>query len=90
MHKYINREVENLKCSQHENIVKVLGTISENGVTKCLVMELCHGSLKNLYDMRRTLPDHEVANITKQVFKGLKFLHGKGILHRYVNCTSIN
>ena len=57
-----------------------------------LVMELAQGSLLNSLK-KETLNNTEIENLVKQIAEGLKYLHGKGIVHRDVkpaNILSVN
>ncbi len=79
----------------HKNVVKCFGhfTIAdaskdEFGVTEtvnshivAIVMELCHGTLKDLLAVK-TLKDYELSRLMKQILEGIDHVHENGIIHR--------
>ncbi len=79
----------------HENLMKVYGTFrfkvqkSKISSDTCfseshghlLVMELCHGNLRDLSRARR-LFEWEILSIVLQIANGLACLHQNNIMHR--------
>ncbi len=76
-------EVSVLLNSDHDNIVKYYGWFSIDNETTGLVMEACHGSLKDVVKKRDFAVD-DVKILVKQILYGLAYIHNNGCIHRYL------
>jgi eukaryotic-like serine/threonine-protein kinase len=73
----------------HPNVVQVFSSGQDHGQFY-LVMELVdHGSLDDLIEQKKKLPEELVLEAGIQVAKGLRAAHGKGLIHRDVKPANI-
>jgi hypothetical protein len=73
----------------HPNVVQVFSSGTDHGQFY-LVMELVdHGSLDDLIEQRKRLPEEQVLEAGVQVAKGLRAAHAKGLIHRDVKPANI-
>lgn len=73
----------------HPNVIQVFSSGTDHGQFY-LVMELVdHGSLDDLIEERKRLPESQVLEAGIQVAKGLRAAHGKGLIHRDVKPANI-
>ncbi len=80
----VKKELYISKQVSHENVVRSLGSFEiVKGECWGLAMELCRGSLDDLARRDRDLGLQEVAALQLQVVRGLRYLHGQQIVHRY-------
>ena len=81
--KSLQSEIDILKSLDHPHIVRVYETFVEPKLCCRLVMELCEGG--ELYDrlsVRDRFDEKTTANIVKQMFKALNYLHENNVVHR--------
>ncbi len=75
------RELYILKAVQiggHKNIIVYFGSFEEDTLTAkntVLVMEACHGDLRQLIKAKRVMRRKDLKRIGKQILGGLKYLH---------------
>jgi predicted RNA-binding Zn-ribbon protein involved in translation (DUF1610 family) len=73
----------------HPNVIQVFSSGKDHGQFY-LVMELVdHGSLDDLIEQRKSLPEEQVVEAGIQVAKGLRAAHAKGLIHRDVKPANI-
>ncbi|XP_046425755.1 tyrosine-protein kinase hopscotch isoform X1 [Neodiprion fabricii] len=83
------REISIMKTLKHENVVEILGVISEPEV--CLVMEFVkHGSLQSYLAINReTLTHRKLLGFALDIATGMDYLGRKSIVHRDLAARNI-
>ncbi len=78
-------EIEILMKLNHKNVVKCFGHFPMSGENQGnnvqIVMELCHGTLKDLINTKK-LKAYELSRIMKQILEGIDHIHNNGVIHR--------
>jgi calcium/calmodulin-dependent protein kinase I len=88
--RYMAREVAIMRRVRHENIVRCLDVF--DGVLRTrIVMELCPGVLQEVIDGLGGVAMEERAarEVLRGVLRGLRYLHGEGVVHRDVKPSNI-
>ncbi len=87
--KSFDTEAKAISMLSHPNIVNVYD-ISMSGSVKYIVMEYVEGiTLRAYLDHRKILPPSEVVSCARQVLRGLREAHNKGIVHRDIKPQNI-
>ncbi|KAF0931277.1 hypothetical protein E2562_002624 [Oryza meyeriana var. granulata] len=84
----LEHEISLLSRLEHENIVQYFGTEKEDGKLYIFLELVTQGSLAALYQKYR-LQDSQVSAYTRQILKGLNYLHQRNVLHRDIKCANI-
>ncbi|GKU98517.1 hypothetical protein SLEP1_g11513 [Rubroshorea leprosula] len=84
----LEQEIGLLSQFEHENIVQYYGTDRDESNLYIFLELITQGSLLSLYE-RCNLKDSQVSFYTRQILYALKFLHGKGVVHRDIKCANI-
>lgn len=84
----LEQEIALLSQFEHENIVQYYGTDKKDAKLFIFIEYVTQGSLVSLYQKYR-LQDSQVSAYTKQILKGLNYLHERDIVHRDIKCANI-
>ncbi|XWS50867.1 hypothetical protein CRYUN_Cryun12cG0126400 [Craigia yunnanensis] len=83
VHRQVFREMEILRRTDSPHIVRCYGTYDKPSGDVSILMEYMDaGTLDTLLPNRGTFSEPELAHITKQILKGLSYLHAHKIIHR--------
>ena len=87
----IRRELCILRSMDHPNIIKYFQTdfVTEDCSVDILMEYIPSGSLNSLIAKYRELNEAVIRNYTKQLLRGLEYLHGLGIVHRDLKSANI-
>jgi serine/threonine protein kinase len=85
----IKSEAKIMSRMHHKNIVTYYDTIIQNGFLKIFMEFIDGGSIESLIQSYGRLDTKVVANFTRQICKGLKYLHEHNIMHRDIKCANI-
>eukprot|EP01138_Halocafeteria_seosinensis_P002177 gb/GECG01002227.1/.p1 GENE.gb/GECG01002227.1/~~gb/GECG01002227.1/.p1 ORF type:complete len:1084 (+),score=159.24 gb/GECG01002227.1/:1-3252(+) len=85
----LENEIEMLKDLQHSNIVQYIGT-ERKADSLCIFLEYVPGgSLKRLLNRFGPLEEDVVRLYTRQILRGLEYLHSNGIAHRDIKGANV-
>jgi serine/threonine protein kinase len=85
----LQREIRFMKSLRHKNIVKYYGA-DRKGTLFYIFMEFIPGgSLKSILDQFGALHDRLAASYTRQILRGLQYLHRHGIIHRDIKAANV-
>ncbi|PKA59523.1 Mitogen-activated protein kinase kinase kinase 1 [Apostasia shenzhenica] len=84
----LEQEIALLSQFEHENIVRYYGTDKEEAKLFILLELVTQGSLAHLYQ-KYHLRDTQVSAYTRQILKGLNYLHERNVVHRDIKCANI-
>ena len=85
----LKKEIEILKPLDNLHIVKYIGSEMIRGSLYLYLEYLPGGSLAKLLYKTGPLPELTVANYTRQILEGLKYLHDNGIIHRDIKSENV-
>ncbi|PWA91236.1 cysteine oxygenase/2-aminoethanethiol dioxygenase [Artemisia annua] len=84
----LQQEISLLSQFHHENIVRYLGTDTDDGKLYIFLELVTKGSLAKLYQ-KYHLGDSQVSAYTRQILSGLNYLHERKVVHRDIKCANI-
>ena len=87
--KAIGGEVETIKSLIHTNIVQYIGTQQSANRFYIFLEYADRGSLRSYYQTYGALKENQVADCTRQILRGLLYLHSAGIAHRDIKGANV-
>ncbi|KAJ4748610.1 protein kinase family protein [Rhynchospora pubera] len=84
----LEQEVMLLSRLQHVNIVQYYGSDLKDGKLSIFLELATQGSLASLYQ-KYCFQESHVSAYTRQILKGLTYLHHRNIIHRDIKCANI-
>ncbi|OEL14487.1 Mitogen-activated protein kinase kinase kinase 1 [Dichanthelium oligosanthes] len=84
----LEQEIALLSQFEHENIVQYYGTDKEESKLYIFIELVTQGSLSSLYQKYK-LRESQVSAYTRQILKGLLYLHERNVVHRDIKCANI-
>jgi len=85
----LHQEARIAASVNHPNVVQIFGLGMDHGRFYVVMELLDHGSLDDLMESQRRLPEHQVLDIGIQIARGLRAAHRKGLIHRDVKPANI-
>ncbi|KAI3448307.1 hypothetical protein Pfo_004972 [Paulownia fortunei] len=85
---HAEKEISLLNQFEHENIVRYLGSDKDDSKFYIFLELVTQGSLARLYQNYQ-LWDSQVSAYTRQILRGLNYLHGRNVIHRDIKCANI-
>ncbi|GIZ39029.1 hypothetical protein CKM354_000242100 [Cercospora kikuchii] len=85
----LKHEITLLKDLKHENIVRYLGSNSDETHLNIFLEYVAGGSVATMLQNYGSLPEGLVANFVRQILQGLSYLHSKDIIHRDIKGANI-
>ncbi|KAK8058316.1 hypothetical protein PG994_008764 [Apiospora phragmitis] len=83
------REIKLLQSLKHENIVNLMEVMVEDNSCYMVFEYLSHDLTGLLNHPSYKLDPSEKKHMAKQLFEGLDYLHGRGVLHRDIKAANI-
>ncbi|XP_031750570.1 serine/threonine-protein kinase mig-15-like [Xenopus tropicalis] len=81
------------KVSGHRNTVEYYSSMiyatPESRQLWCVMEYCCGGSIYDLKKVYKSIPEHGIQYISREVLEGLNYLHEKCIVHRDIKCMNI-
>ncbi|XP_073140924.1 mitogen-activated protein kinase kinase kinase 1-like [Henckelia pumila] len=84
----LEQEIALLSQFEHENIVQYYGAKKDESHLYIFLQLVTKGSLLSLYQ-KYNLRDSQVSVYTRQILRGLKYLHDRNVVHRDIKCANI-
>ncbi|TKY59566.1 Mitogen-activated protein kinase kinase kinase 1 [Spatholobus suberectus] len=84
----LRQEITLLSKFEHENIVRYYGSDEDKSKLYIFLELMSKGSLASLYQ-KYSLNDSQVSAYTRQILRGLKYLHDHDVVHRDIKCANI-
>ncbi|KAH7289460.1 hypothetical protein KP509_30G002900 [Ceratopteris richardii] len=90
MHGMFRREALSLISCAHKNVLKFYGVCLSPDQNIWIVTKLMQGgSLLDYLSKKKGLPTCEIIKLAKDIAKGMRFLHSKGILHMDLKAANV-
>lgn len=85
----LHHEVDLLKTLSHENVVKLLGTSLDGSMINIFMEHITGGSIASLLLQYGPLQEQTIRNYTKQILKGIEYLHENNVIHRDIKGSNV-
>nr|POE54197.1 protein kinase byr2 [Quercus suber] len=85
----LKHEISLLRDLQHPNIVRYLGSNSDETHLNIFLEYVAGGSVATMLVNYGSLPEGLISNFVRQILQGLNFLHSKDIIHRDIKGANI-
>ncbi|KAF7197186.1 Serine/threonine-protein kinase STE11 [Pseudocercospora fuligena] len=85
----LKHEISLLRDLKHDNIVRYLGSNSDEKNLNIFLEYVAGGSVATMLVNYGSLPEGLVSNFVRQILQGLNYLHSKDIIHRDIKGANI-
>eukprot|EP00835_Amoeboradix_gromovi_P000286 NODE_10_length_47437_cov_0.363429.p4 type:complete len:754 gc:universal NODE_10_length_47437_cov_0.363429:22244-24505(+) len=85
----LKKETLLLKKMKHENIVEYYGFNMVGGKLQLLLEYVPGGSIQSMIANCNTFPDSLVINFSREILRGLVYLHDRHVLHRDIKSSNL-
>ncbi|KAI5290939.1 ATP binding [Ascosphaera aggregata] len=85
----LEHEIDLLQGLHHENIVRYLGTSTDDNYLNIFLEYVPGGSIAMMLKQYNTFQEPLIQNFVRQILAGLSYLHGKNIIHRDIKGANI-
>lgn len=85
----IKNEVFHLQLLRHDNIVSYYGYLRTKNFLKICMEYIKEGSIERYLNNGETLSEKTVAEYTREILKGLRYLHYNAIIHKDIKPDNI-
>ena len=85
----LKREIDLLRDLQHENIVRYLGSNSDEEHFNIFLEYVPGGSVAAMLNSYGQLHEPLIRNFVRQILAGLSYLHGRDIIHRDIKGANV-
>jgi serine/threonine protein kinase len=86
---HLTEQIRLLASFRHENIVKIYGTGRKDNFLNIFMEYLPGGSVTHLVRKEGPLDEQTTSEYTRQMLKGLEYLHGENVVHRDVKGLNV-
>jgi len=87
--KQIMREMEILRRANSPHIVQCYGIFDRGGEISFVLEYMDGGTLAQVLQAHKKIPEHYLAEVARQVLKGLHYLHQNKIVHRDIKPSNL-
>ena len=85
----LHREILIYRELKHKNIVMYYGMLKDRDSVSIFMEYAKGGTIRDLILNQGALPEKYISKFSEQILQGLKYLHGKKIVHRDLKCANI-
>ncbi|KAI5284299.1 ATP binding, partial [Ascosphaera acerosa] len=85
----LEHEIDLLQGLHHENIVRYLGTSTDDTYLNIFLEYVPGGSIAMMLQQYNTFQEPLIQNFVRQILEGLSYLHARNIIHRDIKGANI-